>query len=272
MAIAGLATNRVLPDTPLRSAIGGQEDLVGAAGGILRTLYVRGARAARKASVTTGLHDRLDHSYRARPRGVLAHWRTLYAIHDVDDLVKLDIPWWTYGAIDAVQRHLQSLGGNARVFEFGSGASTVWLGRRSAEVHSVEHDESFAQIMRRVLVEAELSDNVTLIEVPPTHSADPQTRSGRPGEDDLDFSGYVDALEQVGGEFDVICVDGRARVACALAAVRHLAPEGVLVWDDSQRPRYAEGMRRTGLQVRRFRGFAPSLPYPRETALLRQSH
>jgi len=46
----------------------------------------------------------------------------------VDDLVNLDIPWWTYGAIDAVQQHLESLKGRARLFEFGSGASTVWLG------------------------------------------------------------------------------------------------------------------------------------------------
>ena len=241
---------------------------MGATGAVLRTCYVKGARIARTASVKTGLLGRLDRSYHAKGRGVLAHWRTLYAIHDVDDLVNLDIPWWTYGAIDAVQKHLESLGGRARVFEFGSGASTVWLGRRSTEVHSVEHDHSFADIMRRVLVQADVMDSVNLIEVRPTTSADPQVRSGRAGEDELDFAGYVDALAQVGGEFDVICVDGRARVACALAAIGYLAPGGILVWDDSQRPRYADGIRRTGLAVRRFRGFAPSLPYPRETALL----
>ena len=242
---------------------------MGTAGTLLRKYYVKGARIARTASVKTGLLGRLDHSYHEKPRGILAHWRTLYAIHDVDDLVNLDIPWWTYGAIDAVQQHLESLKGRARVFEFGSGASTVWLGRRSAEVHSVEHDGSFADIMRRVLVDAHVQDSVNLIEVPPTTSADPQVRSGRPGEDELDFAGYADALAQVGGKFDVICVDGRARVACALASVEHLAPGGILVWDDSQRPRYADGIRRTGLAVRRFRGFAPSLPYPRETAVLR---
>jgi predicted O-methyltransferase YrrM len=241
---------------------------MGATGEVLRNIYVKGARAARTVSVKSGLLERLDHSYEAKPRGPVAHWRTLYAIHDVDDLVNLDIPWWTYGAIDTVESHLKSLQGRARVFEFGSGASTVWLGRRSAQVYSVEHDDSFAKIMRRVLVDAGLSDTVTLIEVQPTTSAHPQVRSGRPGEDALDFAGYVDALAQVGGKFDVICVDGRARVACALAAVEHLTPDGILVWDDSQRPRYADGIRQTGLKMRRFRGFAPSLPYPRETAVL----
>jgi len=241
---------------------------VGAAGEALRGFYVKGARVARTISVSSGLLDRLDHSYLANPRGPLAHWRTLYAIHDVDDLVSLDIPWWTYGAIDAVERHLEALQGRARVFEFGSGASTVWLGRRSAEVYSVEHDDVFAGIMRRVLVDARVSDTVTLIEARPSTSPAPRVRSGRPGEDELEFAGYVDALTQVGGEFDVICVDGRARVACALAAVEHLAPDGILVWDDSQRPRYADGIRRTGLKLHRFRGFAPSLPYPRESAVL----
>jgi predicted O-methyltransferase YrrM len=241
---------------------------VGTTSTLFRACYLRGARLARTASVKTGLLERLDRSYRAKPRGVLAHWRTLYAIHDVDDLVKLDLPWWTYGAIDAVEERLASLKGSARVFEFGSGASTVWLGRRSAEVFSVEHDGSFADVMRRVLAEADLVDSVHLIEVRPTTTPDPRVRSGRPGEDELDFAGYADAVAQVGGQFDVICVDGRARVACALASLEYLAPEGVLVWDDSQRPRYSDGIRRTKLKVKRFRGFVPSLPYPRETAIL----
>ena len=111
-------------------------------------------------------------------------------------------------------------------------------------------------------------DSVNLIEVLPTITPDPRVRSDRPGEDELDFAADADAVAQVGGQFDVICVDGRARVACALASLEHLAPGGVLVWDDSQRPRYSDGIRRTRLKVKRFRGFAPSLPYPRATAIL----
>lgn len=241
---------------------------MGTTGRVLRSAYVKGARFARGASVRTGLLGLLDRRYRANRRGLLAHLRTLYAIHDVDDLVSLDIPWWTYGAIDVVQARLEALDGKARVFEFGSGASTIWLGRRSAVVHSVEHDSFFAGIMARVLVEADLADTVHLIEIQPTASDQPQVGSGRKGEDQFEYADYVDTLAQVGGEFDIICIDGRARVECAQAALKHMAPGGIIVWDDSQRPRYTDGMRRTGLKVRRFRGFAPSLPYPRETALL----
>ena len=196
------------------------------------------------------------------------HLRTLFAIYDVNDMIRLDTPWWTYGAIDAVEEHLRRCDGAARVFEYGSGASTIWLGQRSGEVHSVEHDGGFAAVMRQLLTDAGLDGTVTLIEVAAVPSADPLTRSGRKGEGGVDYTDYVRCIEGVGGPFDLVVVDGRARVACGLAAIPHLAPGGVIVFDDSQRPRYRDGLIGGGLSVRRFRGWAPSLPTPRETAIL----
>ena len=237
-------------------------------GAILRGFYVSTARAARLVAQRSGLLGRLDRSYRTHPAGVAGHLRTLFAIHDVDDLISLDIPWWTYGAIDAVERRLKELDGAARVFEYGSGASTVWLGNRSKEVHSVEHHAGFANVMRRVLAQAGLTDKVELLEVAAETLTDPATRSGRKGENHVDYTAYSQAIKQVGGLFDVIVVDGRARVACCLASLPYLAPGGLIVFDDAQRPRYREGIERSGLKVRRIWGWVPSLPYPRQTALL----
>lgn len=237
-------------------------------GATLRGAYVTAARATRSVAQRSGLLDRLDRSYRTHPSSVAGHLRTLFAIHDVDDLVSLDIPWWTYGAIEAVERRLSELDGNARVFEYGSGASTVWLGNRSKEVHSVEHHAGFAQVMRRVLEQTGLTARVELLEVAAETLANPVTRSGRKGENHVDYTAYAQSIEQVGGLFDLIVVDGRARVACCLASLPFLAPGGLIVFDDSQRPRYKEGIKRSGLPVRRIWGWVPSLPYPRETALL----
>lgn len=237
-------------------------------GATLRGYYVAAARAARVAAQRSGLLEKLDRSYRTRPGGPAAHLRTLFAIHDVDDLVNLDIPWWTYGAIRAVERRLTELDGAARVFEYGSGASTVWLGNRSKEVHSVEHHAGFAQVMRRVLAQAGLRDKVELLEVGAETLSDPITRSGRKGENHVDYTAYSQAIKQVGGQFDIVVVDGRARVACCMASLPHLAPGGLIVFDDAQRPRYQEGIQRSGLPVRRIWGWVPSLPYPRQTALL----
>lgn len=237
-------------------------------GATLRGYYVAAARAARAAAQRSGLLEKLDRSYRTRRGGPAAHLRTLFAIHDVDDLVNLDIPWWTYGAIQAVERRLTELDGAARVFEYGSGASTVWLANRSKEVHSVEHHAGFAQVMRRVLAQAGLRDKVELLEVGAETLSDPITRSGRKGENHVDYTAYSQAIKQVGGLFDIVVVDGRARVACCMASLPYLAPGGLIVFDDAQRPRYQEGIQRSGLPVRRIWGWVPSLPYPRQTALL----
>jgi len=234
-----------------------------------RSAYVSMSRAVRDVARWTGLYDRLDRRHREAPRGVPGHLRTLFAIHDVEDLVALDQPWWTYGAIDAVEQHLTALDGRARVFEYGSGASSVWLGRRSASVHSVEHHAGFASVMRRVLAETGLDRTVTLIEVPAVASDAPVVPSGRRGEDGLDYADYVAGIDAVPGEFDLIVVDGRARVACMQAAARRLAPGGITLFDDTQRPRYKAGMAGSGLHVQRIGGWVPSLPYPRETSVLR---
>lgn len=239
------------------------------AGEVARSAYVQTSRAVRRAAARTGVLDRLDQAYRRQPASVPGHLRTLFAIHDVEDLVSLDQPWWTYGAIAEVEQHLAGLGGRARVFEYGSGASSVWLGRRAGEVHSVEHHAGFAGVMRRVLAEAGLTDVVELIEVPPAGSEHPVVPSGRRGEAGRDYAAYVASIDDVPGEFDLVVVDGRARVACMQAASRRLAPGGIILFDDTQRPRYRAGMEASGLDVRRIRGWVPSLPYPRETAVLR---
>lgn len=239
-----------------------------AVGPVLRDVYVRTARGARAGAERVGLLDRLDRRYRSHPSGPAGHLRTLFAIHDVDDLVGLDTPWWTYPAVREVERHLAALGGTARVFEFGSGASTVWLARRSGEVHSVEHHSGFATVMRRVLQDADLTGRAHLLEVPAETSDTPTTVSGRRGEDTVDYTRYARSIGDVGGQFDLVVVDGRARMACLAAAVPHLAPGGIVVVDDSQRPRYRAGLAASGLAVRRLWGWVPSLPYPRETSVL----
>ena len=242
---------------------------MGTTGESLRSVYVGASRAIRSAAASTGVLARLDTSYRTRPRSLRGHLRTLFAIHDVDDLIALDVPWWTYGAVDAVEAHLARLGGAARTFEYGSGASTVWLARRCAQVVSVEHHAGFAGVMRRVLAEGGLTDVVDLLEVAPVASAAPVIGSRRRGEQGRDYADYVTSIDRFEGTFDLICVDGRARGECLLHAASRLAPGGILLLDDSQRPRYADAVRRSGLAIRRFRGWVPSLPYPRETALLR---
>ena len=80
-----------------------------------------------------------DRAHRVR------HWAySLTLVHDPIKLAELDVPWWTYRAVDAVEGWLAARPRPVRAFEYGSGASTLWLARRVDEVHSVEHDRTFA--------------------------------------------------------------------------------------------------------------------------------
>ncbi len=175
------------------------------------------------------------------------------------------MPWWTYGAIDEIEKWLLELPGPARVLEYGSGASTLWLAARCGEVHSVEHDLEFAEVTRKMCSGAA---NVTIHPVAASRAADPAVPSERIGHEGLDFSDYISTGATLGGQFDLVIVDGRARVASMEASLPLLSPGGRIVFDNSRRKRYRRGIEASGLIERRFAGLTPTLPYPDQTSVL----
>ena len=166
----------------------------------------------------------------------LRHWAySLTRAHDSLGIAKLDVPWWTYGAIDEVERWLARQDGDVRAFEWGSGASTIWLARRVASVRSVEHHGGFG-----TMIQEELASwpNATLDIVEPVPSAPPVIGSAKEGHGGLDFSDYVRHIDVVGGTFGLIVVDGQAARACLAVALDHLEPDGIIVFDNTMRRRY----------------------------------
>jgi hypothetical protein len=228
----------------------------------VKSAYATGAQTVGKALSRAGLMG-------GRPPGRdrrFRHWLySLPRIHDSIAIAELDVPWWTYRAIDVVDAWLSAKPAPVRVFEFGAGASTAWLIRRTDEVHSVEHHRGFADSIRPMLTEAGGAD---LIVVEPTKSARPRVPSRKPGYADADFTDYVAAIDGVGGLFDVIVIDGRARSACLVAAVPHLKDDGIIIFDNSRRARYRPAIEASGLREQKFGGLTPTLPYPDRTSLL----
>lgn len=230
---------------------------------LLKKAYVRAMSGLRTGADKVGLLRALEG---AQNRNAL--WvRSLFGIYHSDDLIHLDLPWWSFRAVDEVSAFLLSLGGKARVFEFGAGASTVWLARRAAEVVSVEHDVAFGESLRPRLV---AYPNVRLSVIPPVPATGRagEARSRRAGHENLAFDAYVGAITAEPGVFDLIVIDGRSRVACLEAAVGKLAAGGMILFDNSDRAEYRAGLEGCGLTVRRLRGLAPALPFPSETAVL----
>lgn len=195
------------------------------------------------------------------------HWlHSLTRVHDTSALVDLDVPWWTYRAVDEIEIWLAARPRPARVFEYGAGASTVWLAHRSGEVVSVEHDPGFA-----VAVEGLVSGvpNATLLLRPPTPSASPVVPSAKEGYAGLDFASYVAAIDEVPGDFDLVVIDGRAREACLERALPRLADGGIVVFDNTRRRRYRRAIDAAPVVELRLAGLTPTLPYPEQTSVLR---
>ena len=199
-----------------------------------------------------GTLPQLERLVRPGPQDDPYGWRrwfaSLFAIYETDRMIGLDLPWWNVAATREIADFLKARPA-ARVFEYGSGASTVWLARRAGEVVTVEHDEAW---LRRFERQTGGHPNVTLL-----HRAigeGPQA--------------YVGAIEEVGGQFDLIVVDGRHRAACLAQAIPHLARGGIVLFDDSGRPRYRAAIEHCGLVERHHHGRSYCVPYRDHTSLL----
>lgn len=150
------------------------------------------------------------------------------------------VPWLTFPAIAFV-------GGidltNARVLEFGSGASTEYWSARVREVCSVEGDAEWgARVAAR-----NLPNSRQVVESDP--------------------AAYADAGRSFGGTYDLILIDGIERAACARTALDLIAADGVIILDNSDvhpdaREVLAGDSRFVPID---FEGFGPINGYPHVT-------
>jgi hypothetical protein len=117
-------------------------------------------------------------------------------------------------------------------------------------VQSCEHDETWFRTVR-----SQLPQNAAI------------TYRALPGDD------YVAEIA-TGGPWDIAMVDGRQRAECALTALEHLSERGVVVWDDTGRAEYDEGLRAVvarGFSRVDFHGLKPCSRREHSTSILYRS-
>lgn len=150
------------------------------------------------------------------------------------------LPWYSYSMVTFLS---DRVGPDMRVFEYGSGYSTLWWAERVSHVTSCEHDREWYDSLK-----ARAPANVDL------RFCGPDT--------DCAYSLMAAHFED---EFHCLVIDGRDgdRVDCAKNCLRALKDDGVIIWDNSERERYAEGyafLQENGFRRLDFWGLMAILP------------
>jgi hypothetical protein len=148
-------------------------------------------------------------------RGFVQIWRTLtrklgwhrtFLDRKPVDADGEPLPWYTYPAID----FLRSLDlGDARVFEYGCGFSSLFWAKTARSVVAVENDAQWAAVVQGY--------GVPNLDV---HAV-------------FDKEEYAATPLRVGGEFDLVVIDGRHRRACAATALQVVSENGMIIFDNA---------------------------------------
>lgn len=183
----------------------------------------------------------LAYVYAANPRE-RRYWPdwlrlTLDGVSPVDSAT----PFMSFRALEWLDDHLSS--GRKRVFEWGSGGSTLFLASRVRELVTIEHDPGWHQLVSSHL-NGNSADTCMVHHIPPTTAPAslPLYRSQRKPK--WYFEEYCKIIDRYpDAYFDLVIVDGRARPACIQHARPKVAPGGALLLDDSNRRRYQNAVR-----------------------------
>ena len=127
------------------------------------------------------------------------------------------VPWLTEEAIVFLENFCRN-NANAKILEFGCGASTIWLSKKTTNLVSIEHNEEWYNFIINALHKNVDCKKVDLKLLPRPY--------GRICEI---FPDYY---------FDLILIDGRDRVTCTKCSIKKLKKGGVLMLDNSERAWY----------------------------------
>lgn len=200
------------------------------------------------------------------PRQLKHALKWLASQRQKDYLLDAPSPWMAFDAIDFIQARIAP---GWRVFEYGSGGSTLFWLTYGAEVVSVEHDEHwYAMLQQRLrpydtvdyrLVPPEPGD---ICEPHPGDIADPKCyRSGDPQfANKMNFRRYASVIDEFPDKhFDMVVVDGRVRPSCVMHGAPKVKPGGLLVLDNVDRMYYLEktGPYLRGFTLHHFHGSTP---------------
>lgn len=165
------------------------------------------------------------------------------------------LPWISYPALRFLQDNVKP---GMRVFEWGSGGSTVFFARLNCNITSIESSHFWYSKLEEGLGHL-TKDERARVEM--------RFIRADPNEYPQGLDDYISSVHD-GASWDLILVDGWERVRCAEAAQGDLAPGGMLLFDNSDQKQFADAPNRlSSLEGRAFPGLGVSRIWPTQTSI-----
>lgn len=160
------------------------------------------------------------------------------------DINSKPLPWYTYSSIDFIEKRINK---NLTVFEYSCGNGTLWWSDKVKEVDSVEHNANwYSKIKER----SSSNTNIQLC---------------------IQKDDYIESISRMDKKYHIVVIDGIERNECAFQAVDALTPDGIIIWDNSDRVNiYKNGLDflvGKGFKQLEFKGAGPINDYKWGTSI-----
>lgn len=205
------------------------------------------------------------------------HFREWLYSHRKGYLLDRPMPWIVYDAYDYLDKIVPA---NIRVFEYGSGGSTLyWLTCKRSQCISIEHNPNWYELVNKYvlnlgapsdvdyrLVEpiAYKSDGLDVYD--PANYLDDKMRN-------FSFENYVKQIDEFPDEyFDVVMIDGEARPSCIVHGWKKVRRGGLMIVDNADRSDYFKHIPEIieAFEEHSFRGVVPSAMVMARTNIYRR--
>jgi hypothetical protein len=155
-----------------------------------------------------------------------------------------EIPWLVFDVITYLERYLNK---ELRVFEYGSGGSTIFFAHRVKEIISVEHDAAWYKMVA-AYIKTHTYENIDYRLLEPVEDTGFAKKKWDEPADFISirgeyrgksFEAYATQINSCPDNyFDLVVVDGRVRASCIQQSISKVKKDGILLLDNADRGYY----------------------------------
>ncbi|MGZ5133821.1 MAG: hypothetical protein ACXWCG_01670 [Flavitalea sp.] len=215
-----------------------------------------------------------------QPRSLqsILKYRSLWHRYNNSSSISERLPWICFSAIDQLEGIVKP---GMRVFEYGSGGSTLFWSARVSHLVSIEHDKEWGEKMRSEIKNNQIQ-NVDYFLIEPSNDSNFIKKnfvnptdyiSSDPFYIGKNFANYVKKIDEYpDNSFDIILIDGRARPSCVLHSLPKLKANGFLIVDNTERRYYLHpfGLEKLSWRIWQHYGPVPFAYNFSETTILQK--